>query len=127
MQALLTKVVIYRFEIGAVLLFGIGFMNLLLQKNLIKKIIGFNVMDSSIFLFLASQGYIDGRMAPVLTDGITSAAAYVNPIPAGLVLTGIVVSVSVSAFFLALVQRLYKKYGTVAFDEIMLMAKKEVE
>ena len=127
MQALLEKIVIYRFEVGAIILFGIGFINLLLQKNLIKKIIAFNVMDSSIFLFLASQGYIDGRIAPLLTNGITTASAYVNPIPAGLVLTGIVVSVSVSAFYLSLVQRLYKKYGTVEFDEIMLLAKKEAE
>ncbi len=120
-------VVTFRFEIAAVLLFGIGFMNLLLQKNLIRKIIAFNVMDSSIFLFLASQGFIEGRIAPIIVDGITDASAYINPIPTGLVLTGIVVSVSVSAFFLALVQRLYKKYHTVEFDEIMLLAKKEAE
>ena len=127
MRELFEKIIIYRFEIGAIVLFGIGFMNLLLQKNLIKKIIAFNVMDSSIFLFLASQGYIEGRIAPVLTNGVMDASVYINPIPAGLVLTGIVVSVSVSAFFLALVQRLYKKYGTVEFDEIMLLAKKEAE
>lgn len=124
---LLTLIVSYRFEIAAMVLFGIGFMNLLLQKNLIKKIVAFNVMDSSIFLFLASQGYIEGRIAPVLTNGVTSSSAYINPVPAGLVLTGIVVSVSVSAFFLALVQRLYQKYGTVEFDEIVLLAKKEAE
>lgn len=127
MKEFFRLVVTYRFEIGAIVLFGIGFMNLLLQKNLIRKIIGFNVMDSSVFLFLASQGYIAGRTAPVLTNGVTSASAYINPIPAGLVLTGIVVSVSVSAFFLALVQRLYKKYGTVEFDEIIILAKKEAE
>ena len=116
-----------RFEIFAVILFGIGFMNLLLQNNLIKKIIAFNVMDSAVFLFLASQGYIEGRIAPIIVDGITDASAYINPIPTVLVLTGIVVSVSVSAYFLALVQRLYKKYNTVNFDEIMILAKKEAE
>ena len=116
-----------RFEIFEVILFGIGFMNLLLQNNLIKKIIAFNVMDSAVFLFLASQGYIEGRIAPIIVDGITDASAYINPIPTGLVLTGIVVSVSVSAYFLALVQRLYKKYNTVNFDEIMILAKKEAE
>ena len=62
-----------------------------------------------------------------MTDGIREAAHYINPIPAGLVLTGIVVSVSVSAFFLALVQRLYKHYHTVNFDEIMIMAKEKVD
>jgi len=66
-------------------------------------------------------------MAPIVTNGVTDAANYVNPIPAGLVLTGIVVSVSVSAFFLALVQRLYKHYHTVDFDEIMMLAKERVE
>ncbi|MDD6315588.1 MAG: sodium:proton antiporter [Butyricicoccaceae bacterium] len=127
MQAFLEKAVSLRFEIAAVVLFGIGFMNLLLQNNLIKKIVAFNVMDSSVFLFLASQGYIEGRMAPIVQNGVTDASQYVNPIPAGLVLTGIVVSVSVSAFFLALVQRLYKHYHTVDFDEIMMMAKKKVD
>ncbi len=127
MPALLSEIINYRFEIFAFLLFGIGFMNLLLQKNLIKKIIAFNVMDSSVFLFLASQGFIDGRAAPIVVDGVTDVHRYINPIPSGLVLTGIVVSVSVSAFFLALVQRLYKRYKTVEFDEIMVLAKKEAE
>lgn len=125
MAEILEKAISLRFEIAAVILFGIGFINLLLQSNLIKKIVAFNVMDSSVFLFLASQGYIEGRMAPIVTNGITDSANYVNPIPAGLVLTGIVVSVSVSAFFLALVQRLYKHYKTVDFDEIMMLAKEE--
>lgn len=127
MDGIIEKAISLRFEIAAVILFGIGFINLLLQSNLIKKIVAFNVMDSSVFLFLASQGYIEGRMAPIVTNGITDAANYVNPIPAGLVLTGIVVSVSVSAFFLALVQRLYKHYHTVDFDEIMMLAKERVE
>ena len=79
----------YRFEVAAVILFGIGFMNLLLRKNLIKKIIGFNIMDSSVFLFLASQGYIEGRIAPIVVDGVQDVSKYINPIPSGLVLTGI--------------------------------------
>lgn len=127
LREFLTKAVSLRFEIAAVILFGIGFVNLLLRQNLIKKIVAFNVMDSSVFLFLASQGYIEGRLAPIVRDGMTDASNYINPIPAGLVLTGIVVSVSVSAFFLALVQRLYKHYHTVDFDEIMMMAKKKVD
>ena len=48
---------------------------------------------------------------------------FINPIPGGLVLTGIVVSVSVTAFSLALVQRLYKKYGTLSFDEVLRQLK----
>lgn len=56
-------------EIVAVLLFAIGFTTLLLQRNLIKKIIGFNIMDTAIYLLLTSVGYIEGRTAPILTDG----------------------------------------------------------
>lgn len=112
-------------EAVAMILFGIGFSNLLLQKNLIKKIIGLNIMDTAMYLFLAVKGYIEGRKAPIVTDGIQSVEAYVNPIPSGLVLTGIVVSVSVSALMLSLTIRLYRRYHTLDLDEISTRLKKE--
>mgnify|MGYP001073600493 CR=1 FL=1 len=112
-------------EAVAMLLFGIGFCNLLLQKNLIKKIIGLNIMDSAIYLFLAEKGYITGRAAPIVTDGIQSVEAYINPVPGGLVLTGIVVSVSVTALMLSLTIRLYRRYHTLDLDEISALLKKE--
>lgn len=113
------------YEIAAMVLFGIGFCTLLLQRNLIKKIIGFSIMDNAIYLFLAAKGYIDGRSAPIVTDGVTRMNAYINPIPAGLVLTGIVVSVSVTAVMLSLTVRLYRRYHTLDMDKIMMLAKKE--
>ncbi len=112
-------------EAVAAILFCIGFTNLLLQTNLIKKIIGLNIMDSAIYLFLAEKGYIAGRVAPIVTDGVTSVEAYINPIPSGLVLTGIVVSVSVSALILSLTIRLYIRYHTLDLDEIAAQLKKE--
>lgn len=112
-------------EAVAMLLFGIGFANLMFQKNLIKKIIGFNIMDTAIYLFLAEKGYITGRMAPIVVDGIQEVTAYINPIPSGLVLTGIVVSVSVSALMLSLTIRLYRRYHTLDLDEISLRLEKE--
>ena len=112
-------------EAVAMLLFGIGFANLLFQKNLIKKIIGFNIMDTAIYLFLAEKGYIAGRMPPIVVNGIQEVEAYINPIPSGLVLTGIVVSVSVSALMLALTIRLYKRYHTLDLDEISARLRKE--
>ena len=112
-------------EIVAVLLFAIGFTTLLLQRNLIKKIIGFNIMDTAIYLLLTSVGYIEDRTAPILTDGIISVQYYINPIPAGLVLTGIVVSVSVTALMLSLTVRLYRRYHTLDIDRITLMMKGE--
>lgn len=113
------------FEVTAIIIFGIGFTLLFFSKNLIKKVIGFNFMDSGIFLFLAAKGYIQGRMSPIITDGVTSTAQYINPIPAGLVLTGIVVSVSVTAFLLALTTRLYLKYKTLDLDEIIARSESE--
>ena len=105
-------------EAAAVILFAIGFTMLLFQKNLVKKLIGMNIMDAGTFLLLTSMGYIRGRRAPILTDGVTSHMDYVNPVPAGLVLTGIVVSVSVTALTLSLTVRLYRRYHTLDIDEI---------
>lgn len=107
------------------MLFGIGFTTLLLHRNLIKKIIGFSMMDSAIYLFLAAKGYIEGRRAPIVENGVQAMEAYINPIPAGLVLTGIVVSVSVSALMLALSVRLYRRYHTLNIDEITALSRRE--
>jgi len=109
-------------EVTAIILFGIGITTLVLQKNLIKKVIGFNIMDTSIFLFLTAKGYVTGRRAPIIIDGVTSVEQYINPVPAGLILTGIVVAVSVSAVMLALCVKLYEYYGTLDMEKIASMA-----
>lgn len=115
------------YEIVAIALFCIGFTTLFLNRNLVKKIIGLNIVDTSVYLFLVAKGYISGRSAPIIKDGVIDAAAYVNPIPAGLILTGIVISVSVTAFSLALIIKLYKKYETLDLDEIMKLAAGEAD
>ena len=115
-----------RYTLTSALLFAIGMAGVMLHPNLIKKVISFNIMDSSIFLFLTTRGFIEGRRAAVL-HGIVDASAHVNPIPAGLVLTGIVVSVSISAFSLALIQRLYRRYGSVDMRRILELSRDEEE
>ena len=112
-------------EVVAMGLFGIGFTNLLLQKNMIKKIIGLNIMDTAVYLFLAEKGYITGHIAPIIKNGDFSPDTYINPVPSGLVLTGIVVSVSVTALMLSLTIRLYRRYHTLDLDEISTRLKKE--
>ena len=67
-------------EIAAVLLFVIGMSNLVFQPNLLKKIIGLDIMDSAVYLFLAAKGYIEGRTAPIVVDGILDASHYINPV-----------------------------------------------
>ena len=95
----------------AVILFAIGMCMLLFDKNLLKKVIGLDIMDSGVFLLLADRGYITGRTARIIVD----------PIPAGLVLTGIVVSVSVSAVMLSLTVRIYQTYRTLDMDKLYMM------
>ena len=112
-------------QTAAVILFCIGFSTMLLHKNLLKKIIGMDIMDAGIFLFLACQGFIKGRVAPIVVGGVQDVEAYINPVPAGLVLTGIVVSVSVTALMLALTVRLYYRYHTLTLDEMIALAGKE--
>ncbi len=113
------------YETVAMILFGIGFTNLFLQKNLIKKVIGLNIMDGAVYLFLAAKGYIDSRIAPIIVDGIIDPSVYINPIPSGLVLTGIVVSVSITAVSLSLITKLYREYRTLDLDEIITKVGKE--
>ena len=113
-------------EFHTIILFAIGFTMLVFSKNMIKKILGLNIMDTGVYLFLASMGYIESKLTPIVPAvGAVNPAEYSNPIPQGLVLTGIVVSVSVSAVMLALSVRLYKNYRTLNLDEIYEMCRKE--
>ncbi len=114
-------------EMAAVILFAVGFSTLLFHKNLIRKLIGMNIMDTGTFLLLASMGYIRGRKAPIIENGVQEVSAYINPIPAGLVLTGIVVSVSVTAVMLSLSVRLYRRYHTLDLDRIYILSRHEEE
>lgn len=106
----------------AIILFLIGFHTMLTHSNLIKKVIGMNIMETSIFLFFVSIGYVDGRNAPIVGP---NAAGYINPLPSALILTGLVVGVSLTAFSLSLIMKLYKYYGTLDADEIMRIRSQE--
>ena len=130
---MLEKLLLNHYEAAAAVLWGIGLTNLLLQRNMIKKIIGLNIMDTAVYLFFAANGYVAGRSAPILIENETggwlrSSALYVNPLPAGLILMKIVVSVGITAFALALTLKLYEAYGTLNIDEaLMKMTKKHEE
>lgn len=125
MRVLLEKLVInYPYTI-AVLLFMIGALMVINKSNLFKKLIGINIMESSIFIMFIGGGYIRDAAVPAMETGNVQ-AVYINPLPSALMLTGIVVSVSVTAFALALILRLYDSYGTVDAKKIVEM-RNEVE
>lgn len=100
--------------VASVALFGIGMYILLCDNNLIKKIIGSNIMSSAVFLLFIAAGNIRGGVAPIVGSG----EPMVNPIPTALILTGIVVSLSVNAFALALVVRIFHTYNTIEADQL---------
>ncbi|MEW6307487.1 MAG: cation:proton antiporter subunit C [Bacillota bacterium] len=95
-------------------LFAIGFHTLVTNNNLIKKIMGLNIMDTAVFLFFVATGFVRGGRAPL----VTGPGVYTNPLPPALILTGIVIAVSTTGFALALAIRIYHHAGTLNVDEL---------
>ncbi|WP_225333990.1 cation:proton antiporter subunit C [Halomicrobium urmianum] len=100
---------------AVVALLGIGLYVLVESNNLVKKVIGMNVFQTGIFMFVITTGYVDGGVPPVLGEG---GEVYVSPLPHVLILTAIVVGVALTAVALALIVRIYSEYGTL--DEEVL-------
>jgi multicomponent Na+:H+ antiporter subunit C len=92
-----------------------GFYTVISRGNLLKKIAGINIFQTSVFLLYISIGYVRDGTPPIIAEGYTS---YSNPLPHVLILTAIVVGVSTTALGLALVVRIKEAYGTIEEDEI---------
>ena len=120
----LTNIMAKFYYVAAIIFFLIGLYIMLTHPNLIKKVIGMNIIDSSIFLFFVSVGYIEGGKSPII-ENPSPLTEFVNPLPSGLMLTGIVVSVSITAFALALIIRIYQEYGTINVEEIVKIRSEE--
>ena len=93
----------------------IGFYLVIARSNLLRKVIGLNIFQTSVFLLFISIGFVRDGSAPILKDGIE---LYSNPLPHVLILTAIVVGVATTALALALIVRIREAYGTVDEDEI---------
>ena len=98
-----------------IMLMMIGFFIVIAQRNLVKKVVGLNIFQVSVFVFYISMSKIRGGTAPILDEGIE---VYSNPLPHVLILTAIVVGVATTALALALVVRINRAYGTIEEDEI---------
>ena len=98
-----------------ILLMMIGFYTLIQRGNLIKKIVGLNIFQTSVFILFISMGKVEGGVPPILEEGVT---LYSNPLPHVLILTAIVVGVATTAVGLALVVRIREAYGTIEEEEI---------
>jgi len=99
----------------AVFLMMAGFYVVIAQGNLIKKLVGLALFQTSVFIFYISMGKVAGGSAPILTEGVS---VYSNPLPHVLILTAIVVGVATTAVGLALVVRIHEAYGSVEEEDI---------
>ncbi len=105
-------------------LFFLGIYGMVLAKNYMKKVMAMNVMQVAVIYFYLCFAQKDGAMVPVL-DGITNNPnAYINPLPHGLMLTAIVVSLGTTGVALALLMRIKEIYGSVEEVEVLRRASK---
>lgn len=98
-----------------ILLMMVGLYVVVARGNLVKKIIGLNVFQTSVFILYISMGKVAGGTAPILTG---KDEVFSNPIPHVLILTAIVVGIATSALGLGLVVRIREAYGTIEEDEL---------
>jgi len=99
----------------AILLLVIGIYVVIARGNLVKKLVGLGIFQTSVYLIYISPGKILGGTAPIVVAGFS---VYSNPLPHVLILTAIVVGVATLALGLALVVRINEAYGTIEEDEI---------
>ena len=98
-----------------VVLMMIGFYIVIAHGNLIKKMVGLTIFQTSVFIFYISMAKADGGTDPILAEGIKQ---YSNPLPHVLILTAIVVGIATTALGLALAVRIKEAYGSIEEDEI---------
>ncbi|KGJ98740.1 cation:proton antiporter subunit C [Thalassotalea sp. ND16A] len=98
-----------------VILMMIGLYIVIAHGNLIKKIVGLTLFQTSVFIFYISMAKVVGGTAPILADDIIQ---YSNPLPHALILTAIVVGIATIALALSLVIRIKAAYGSIEEEEI---------
>ncbi len=99
----------------AIALTMMGFYIVIANENLIKKLIGLNIFQVSVFILFISMGYLSGGTAPIFSEAYTQ---YSAPLPHVLILTAIVVGIATTALGLALTIRIYQAYGSIDENEI---------
>jgi multicomponent Na+:H+ antiporter subunit C len=101
------------------ILLSLGVAGMIVCNNYMKKLICMNIMQVAVIFFFLCLGQKQGGTIPVALEGVVRAADYVNPLPHGLMLTAIVVSLGTTGVGLSLLLRIKERYGTVEEDEII--------
>ena len=109
----------------------VGLYAMIAKKNLVKKIIGMNILQTAVILFFISLGAKKDATIPIIIHGHSAeshaarAADYINPLPHVLMLTAIVVAVATLGVALALVIKVFQQYHTLEEDEILAQLEDE--
>lgn len=106
------------------ILFFIGVYGMVLSKNYMKKLMAMNIMQVAVIYFYLCFAQKDGGMIPILDGVTTNPDAYINPLPHGLMLTAIVVSLGTTGVAIALLMRIKEIYGSVEEVEVLRRASK---
>jgi len=101
------------------LLLVMGLYGMMGKRDLVKKLIGMNVLQSAVILFFIAHSVKKGATVPIVVGGVEGAARYANPLPHVLMLTAIVVSVATTGVALAFLITLYRRYGSLDEEEIL--------
>jgi multicomponent Na+:H+ antiporter subunit C len=105
--------------LASILLMLVGLYGMTFKRNLVKKLVGLNVFQAAIILFFIVHAWVRGGSVPIWDPALPNASDYVNPIPHGLMLTAIVVSVATTGVALALLIRIHRNFGTLDEDELL--------
>jgi len=111
----------YNYWVVVVLMMS-GFYVVISSSNLVKKLVGLSIFQTSVFILYISMGKIIGGTAPIIAENVT---VYSNPLPHVLILTAIVVGIATTSLGLALVVRINESYGTIEEDEIHSQSEEE--
>lgn len=106
-------------RLTSLILILIGLYGIFSSRNVIKILVGVNIMELGVNIFIVSVGFVSGGLAPILTAGsFSSAMKFVDPLPQALVLTSIVIGLGITALGLVFARKIHQKYGTYDLNDI---------
>lgn len=98
----------------------IGMWGMLTNKNIIRMIIGFSLIDTGVHMIMVSIGYLSGGTAPIINEAVNRSTALqdvVDPVPSALVLTAIVIGLGITAVMLAFAVQIYEKKKSLSIED----------
>lgn len=109
------------------ILLALGISGMVICNNLMKKLMCMNIMQVAVIFFFLCLGQKSGATIPVAMGEVIKASEYINPLPHGLMLTAIVVSLGTTGVGLAFLYRIKDKFGTIEEDEIILKERENLD